>query len=169
MLAKPPGVGLARRQPRAVNPRLLAGATTDHLAIGDQAHRIGLGVLQADQPDQHVTTGVLGDPCAPRDHVGQQRLSRDDAVTALFKRDAEDLAGFGLQRLVGGIDLEDGVAATTFGLEKVERRGLVAWGDHAIRDFAAQQPRRREIDPIAECDPIAVGAHAVSTASAGVR
>ena len=45
------GVGFAGGESGAVDTRLLPGAITDDLAIGDQADRVGMGVLDRDEPD----------------------------------------------------------------------------------------------------------------------
>ena len=90
-----PGVGFGRGQAGAVDARLLAGAVADDLAVHDQAHRVGLGVLQADQRQQHVAAGVVGDLAPAGDDVFEQAVSRDDRVALLLEGEPEDLARLG--------------------------------------------------------------------------
>jgi hypothetical protein len=90
-------------------------------------------------------------------------------VAALFEGDAEDLARLELGRLEGRVHPKDGVAAAPLGPEQIQRHRLVAGRDHPVGHFAPQEPRRRQVDNVAEGDPIAVGAHAVGAARAGVR
>ena len=100
-----------------MDTRLLARAVADHLAVGYKTHRVGLGVLQGDERQQHVAAGVFGDLTPAGDDVVEQVIAGDYGIASLLERNPEHLALFEVGGLVRRVDLDQGVAAATLGFE----------------------------------------------------
>ena len=102
MKAQVPGARLVDGELGAVDARLLAGADADRLAAVHDAHRVGLGVLQDDQREQHVARHRRRDVPRRGGDVGQQIAADGGGVAGLLQGHAEHLAPLGGRRPVVG-------------------------------------------------------------------
>ena len=132
MLAQPPGIRLASGQPGAVDAALLACAHADGHPVLHIAHRVGLGVLQGDEGEQHVVLGGLGQLLIGGDDVFQHGLADGQIVVALLKDNAEDAPALHRGGGVAGVDLHHVVAALALGLQNLQRLLGVVRGDDAV-------------------------------------
>ena len=164
MLAQEPVVGLAARQPRAVDAALLTGADADRLAVLDVADGVGLGVFERDERDDEVDPGLLRQLLRVRHEVLQAAFIDDAVVVALLEGDAEDVAVLVRGANVSFIDLHDVVVALLLGLEDLERLVGVARGDHAVGHLVLEVFRRGRVADVGQGRPVAVGAETVGAA-----
>ena len=139
VLLKHPAVGFGAGEAGAVDAGLLAGAEADDLSVGGEADGVGLGVAEGDGGDEQVAAGVGGEVALLGDDVVEELVVDGAGVGGLFEADAEEFAALGGGRGEVGVGFEDQVAAALFGLEQLERVGVVGGGDDAVGDFAAEE------------------------------
>ena len=148
---------------------LLAGTYADSLAVLHVANAVGLGVLQYDEADDEVAALLLADELVLGHDVLQHRGVADvQVLAALLEGHAKDGAGLQRFRLVGSVDLHDGVVALLFAFQHFQRVSIVTGGDDAVGNFVLNELGGGEVADIGQRDPVAKAGHAVGAAGAGV-
>lgn len=167
-LAQPPRRDLLRRELDAVDARLLARADADDLAAHREADGVGLRVFGRNRRQHEVALRVAGHgPARDRVHrdVGLGALAR---VARLGEADAVDLAVLERRRRVRRVDLDAHELAALLGGEDLQRVGVEARRDDAVRDLALEHERGRGVDDVRERHEVAKGAERVRLARADV-
>ena len=147
---------------------LLARAHADGHTVLNVADRVGLGVLERDQRQDHVVLGRLRQLLVVGDDVVQQSVTDLIVVVALLEADAENVALLDRLRHIVRVDLDDVIAALALGFEDCERLVRVARGDDAVRNLVREVARGVRVAHVGERRPVAVGAQAIRTARADV-
>ena len=148
---------------------LLAGTYADGLAVLHVANAVGLGVLQYDEADNEVAALLLADELVLGHDVLQHRGVADvQVLAALLEGHAKDGAGLQRFRLVGGVDLHDGVVALLFAFQHFQRVSIVTGRDDAVGNFVLNELGGGEVADIGQRDPVAKAGHAVGAAGTGV-
>ena len=161
VLAQPPDVRLVARQPGAVDAALLARAHAKGLSALDVAHRVGLGVFQRDEGQQHIVLGLLGQIAVFGDDIFQHLLVNRQIIVPLLEGDAEDAPPLDGGGGIIGVDLHHVVAAFALGFEDFQRLVGVAGGDDAVGHLQGQEPGGVGVAGVGQCRPVAEGAQTV--------
>ena len=114
MLSEPPDIGFVSCKPCAVDSRLLSCSDTDSLTVLDIAYAVGLRVLQSDKRDKQIVLFVLRDILVFGYDIGQQLVVYVKLVSALFKRNAENLLSLDRVRNIIFIDFDDVICSLSF-------------------------------------------------------
>ena len=147
---------------------LLASADADGHAVFDVADRIGLGIFQSDEGDHQIALSRCRDILVLRRDIFEEVRRNLGFIAFLFKGDAIDFLRFDEARLVVRVHLEDAVIPLLLGLQNSQGFVAVARSDDAVRDFPLEERCRFDIADVGQSDEIAVRAHAVGTAGAGI-
>ena len=164
MLTNEPVVRLAAREARAVDTALLTCADADGHAVLDVADRVGLGVLERDEREDHVVLCALRQILVLGNDIVQQALADLVVVVALLEADAENITLLDRLWLVVRIDLDHVIAALALGFQDLERFCGEIRGDDAVRDLVCEVGCGVRIAGIGQRRPVAVGAQAVRAA-----
>ena len=169
MLPQPPDVGLVACQPCAVDAALLPCTDADGLSVLHVADGVRLRVLQRDERDDEVAAGILGECLVLRGDVPEEsRVVETDLVAPLLEGDAEHLLALHGLGAVGGVNLDDVVRSLALLAQNLQGLFRVVGGDDAVGDLAFQQQRRGLVARVGQRHEVAVRAHAVGTAGAGI-
>lgn len=118
---------------------LLSGPYAQGLAVLDIAHRVGLGVFQGNQGQQHVIFGPLGQVLVLGDEIGQHGFINGQIVVPLLKRDAEDVPPLNGGGGVIRVDFHHVVPALALGLQDLQSFRGVVRGDDAVGHLQGQE------------------------------
>ena len=162
-----PGVGLAARELGAVDARLLSGADADHLAADGVADRVRLRVLERDQPEQEVALGSRRRARRPA------TFSRSLAVTRCALRSCvRRMPKISRDSRSGGSNAASACSTMKpplfLALQDLQRGGLVARRDDAVRDRRPSKTRRCRVDHVRERHEVAERALRIGAARAHV-
>ena len=168
MLAQPPDVRLVAGQTGAVDAALLAGPHTDGHAVFDIADRVGLGVFQGDEGEEHIVLGLLGQLLVLGDHVLEHLLTDVQIVVALLKGDAEDVPALDGGGGVAGVDLYHVVAPLALAPQDLQGLVGVAGGDDAVGHLGGQKAGGVAVTHIGQGGPVTEGAQPVCAPGADI-
>lgn len=169
--AHEPVVGLVTCKTSAVDAGLLTSTETDDLAVQSVADRVGLGVLEGNGCDGHVTESRLGKWWRVLGgDDGAEGASRSDLgiVAVLGEVDAVDgthLLGGGL---VLGVHLEHKVLATLLLAEDLKSLLGVRRGNDTVRNLTGDDLGSGHIDLGREGNHVTEAGHTVGTTGSGV-
>ena len=169
VLTKPPDVGLVASQTGAMDTALLTGTNTDGLTILNIAYAIALGVLQRNEGDNQVTSGLLGEGlvlCG--DILKQCGIGKVYLVASLLEGDAEAVLALDGSRSVLGVNLDDIVCTLALCLQHLESLWGVTRSDNTVAHLTVDKTSSSLIAHIAQGNEIAIRTHAVSTTGTGI-
>src|SRR5688572_18916839 len=139
MLAQSPQVCFGASETRAMHTGLLSRADTDGLSIDNITNGVGLGELERDPGDEHVTDCRFWKFPALCNDLCEIITSHRTVVAALFHAYAKDLSRLGGLRFVGWVNLNHGIFALFLFLQDLQRFRFIGGCNHTIRYFSADE------------------------------
>ena len=169
VLTQPPDVGLVASQACAVDTALLSCADADSLSVFDIAHRVRLSVLQRNERDDKVALCLVCEHLVLCGNVLKQSWVVElHLVASLLEGHAKHLLVLNGVRTIRGIDLYNVVCALALVFKNLKRLRSKVGGNHAVAHLTFDQRSSSDIAGVAQSHEVAVRAHAVSAACAGI-
>ena len=125
------------------------------------ADRVGLGVLEGQQGQQHIVLGLGGQLPVFGDDVLEHLLPDGKVVVPLLKGDAVDAPPLDGGGLVVRVHLHHAVAALSLLAEDLQGLRGVVRGDNPVGDLQGQVPGSVGVAGVGEGRPVPKGAEAV--------
>ena len=168
-LAQPPLIGFVTGETCAVDTALLTGTDADSLSVLDIADAVALCIFQCDEGNLQVADSLRSEVLVLRRNLFEEfRVVEIAVVAALLKGDAEDLLVLDRLGYIVRVDLDDAVSALALSLENLQGFGCVVGCDDAVADLTLDELGSSFVAGVAQCTEVTIGAHAVSTAGAGI-